>query len=95
MRTRVATLLALLATACARTPPPVVPPEPPVSVLLITIDTLRADRLGAYGDAAARTPVLDGIARVVGLARRGRRQLAKHRGCRNQPLRIDVEDLVL
>jgi choline-sulfatase len=64
MRTRVATLLALLATACARTPPPVVPPEPPVSVLLITIDTLRADRLGAYGDAAARTPVLDGIARA-------------------------------
>ena len=39
------------------------PDEPPVSVLLITIDTLRADRLGAYGDTQARTPALDGLAR--------------------------------
>ena len=34
------------------------------SVLLITIDTLRADRVGAYGYAAARTPALDGLART-------------------------------
>ena len=32
------------------------------NVLLITIDTLRADRLGSYGYAAARTPVLDALA---------------------------------
>jgi arylsulfatase A-like enzyme len=32
------------------------------SALLITIDTLRADHLGAYGHAGARTPVLDGLA---------------------------------
>lgn len=32
------------------------------SVLLVTIDTLRADRVGAYGHAAARTPVLDRLA---------------------------------
>jgi choline-sulfatase len=32
-------------------------------VLLITIDTLRADRLGSYGHAAARTPTLDALAR--------------------------------
>ena len=32
------------------------------SILLITIDTLRADRLGAYGDTTARTPVMDGLA---------------------------------
>lgn len=32
------------------------------SVLLVTIDTLRADRVGAYGHAAARTPVLDALA---------------------------------
>jgi arylsulfatase A-like enzyme len=32
-------------------------------VLLVTIDTLRADRLGAYGDVRARTPILDGLAR--------------------------------
>ena len=35
----------------------------PISVLLITVDTLRADRVGAYGDAAARTPAIDGLAR--------------------------------
>jgi choline-sulfatase len=34
------------------------------SVLLITIDTLRADRVGAYGYTAARTPALDGLARA-------------------------------
>ena len=32
------------------------------SVLLITIDTLRADRVGAYGYARARTPNLDSLA---------------------------------
>jgi tetratricopeptide (TPR) repeat protein len=32
-------------------------------VLLITIDTLRADHVGAYGDAAAHTPTLDALAR--------------------------------
>jgi arylsulfatase A-like enzyme len=32
-------------------------------VLLVTIDTLRADRVGAYGYAAARTPALDRLAR--------------------------------
>jgi arylsulfatase A-like enzyme/Tfp pilus assembly protein PilF len=31
-------------------------------VLLITIDTLRADRLGSYGYRAAKTPALDGLA---------------------------------
>jgi choline-sulfatase len=32
------------------------------SFLLITIDTLRADRVGAYGDASARTPAIDALA---------------------------------
>jgi choline-sulfatase len=32
------------------------------NVLLVTIDTLRADRVGCYGHAAAATPVLDGLA---------------------------------
>lgn len=32
------------------------------NVVLITIDTLRADRLGAYGHKAARTPHLDRLA---------------------------------
>ena len=33
-----------------------------VSILLVTIDTLRADRLGAYGYERARTPNLDELA---------------------------------
>jgi hypothetical protein len=33
------------------------------NVLLITLDTTRADRLGCYGYGAARTPHLDGLAR--------------------------------
>jgi choline-sulfatase len=32
------------------------------SVILITIDTLRADHLGSYGDREARTPTLDALA---------------------------------
>jgi choline-sulfatase len=57
-RLLVAPLLAL--AACARTPGPA---EAPPSLLLVTIDTLRADRVGAYGDTAAHTPVLDRLAR--------------------------------
>jgi predicted AlkP superfamily pyrophosphatase or phosphodiesterase len=36
---------------------------PPTNVLLITIDTVRADHIGAYGYAKAATPVLDRLAR--------------------------------
>ncbi len=34
----------------------------PRSLLLVTIDTLRADRVGCYGYELAQTPVLDGLA---------------------------------
>lgn len=34
-----------------------------MSVILVSLDTLRADRLGIYGRGAARTPVLDAFAR--------------------------------
>ena len=37
--------------------------EAPASILLITLDTTRADRIGAYGYPAAETPVLDALAR--------------------------------
>lgn len=37
--------------------------EAPPNVVLVTVDTLRADRLGAYGDVLAATPHLDRIAR--------------------------------
>ncbi|MBN2207356.1 MAG: sulfatase-like hydrolase/transferase [Candidatus Aminicenantes bacterium] len=33
------------------------------NVLLVTVDTLRADRLGCYGATAVRTPVVDALAR--------------------------------
>ena len=46
-------LLALAGTGCSRRPAPA---AATASVLLVTVDTLRADRLGSYGDAAARTP---------------------------------------
>jgi arylsulfatase A-like enzyme len=35
----------------------------PFNVLLITLDTTRADRLGCYGHSKAKTPVLDRLAR--------------------------------
>ncbi len=37
--------------------------DPGLSVLLITIDTLRADALGAYGQTGAATPWIDRLAR--------------------------------
>ena len=32
------------------------------NILIVSIDTLRADRLGSYGHAHAQTPVLDALA---------------------------------
>jgi choline-sulfatase len=52
--------LPLLALACADgSRAPAVRREPGLSVLLITIDTLRADALGAYGNTKVATPGLD------------------------------------
>jgi arylsulfatase A-like enzyme/Flp pilus assembly protein TadD len=39
------------------------PPSPPANIVLITIDTLRADALGCYGNRAVETPNLDRLAR--------------------------------
>jgi arylsulfatase A-like enzyme/Tfp pilus assembly protein PilF len=36
---------------------------PPPNVLLVTIDTVRADHVGAYGHAGAATPTIDRLAR--------------------------------
>jgi len=38
-------------------------PPAKLSLLVVTIDTLRADHVGVYGDRGARTPALDGLAR--------------------------------
>lgn len=51
------TLLALL--ACSR---PVAPPPPGGDLLLITLDTTRADALGVYGGPAGVSPNLDALA---------------------------------
>lgn len=55
-----ATWLAAAAGASGR-PAPTPPPRP--SVVLVTLDTTRADRLGCYGYKDATTPVLDALAR--------------------------------
>lgn len=38
-------------------------PKPPAGILLITLDTTRADHLGCYGDASASTPNLDAFSK--------------------------------
>ena len=56
--------LLLLAAGCRRSgsaPPPGLSASPP-DIVLITIDTLRADALGYAGNARARTPNLDRMA---------------------------------
>ena len=64
MRIRATAALLLVVAACGgRSQQPPAPPPAVRSVLLITIDTLRADRVGAYGYDAARTPALDALAR--------------------------------
>ena len=53
-------LLAVLAAAgCGGAPPA---REPARNLIIFTIDTLRADRVGAYGYQAARTPGIDALA---------------------------------
>lgn len=50
------TALLTLASGCSREA------SGPRNVLVVTLDTLRADRIGAYGYPAARTPTIDGLA---------------------------------
>ena len=54
----------VLLVACGGPRPPApVPRSPARHLVLVTIDTLRADHVGAYGYAAATTPALDAVAR--------------------------------
>jgi arylsulfatase A-like enzyme/Flp pilus assembly protein TadD len=46
----------------ARKPAPSAKSRPRPNVILITIDTLRADHVGCYGSQAVKTPTLDGLA---------------------------------
>jgi choline-sulfatase len=57
--------LAVLALVSACGPGQTAPTAPPVArhLVLITIDTLRADRVGAYGSTDVETPTLDRLSR--------------------------------
>ena len=58
-----AALLIALCSACTKGPSQQAAPTPATRhLLLITIDTLRADRVGAYGYRSARTPAIDTLA---------------------------------
>ena len=62
--------LGLLASAaCARPSTPAAEPASARNLLFITIDTLRADHVGAYGAKNVATPNLDRIAHEGALAR--------------------------
>jgi choline-sulfatase len=54
-------LLATILAAVCVSPARALAADPP-SVLLLTLDTTRADALGAFGGRGARTPVLDALA---------------------------------
>jgi len=53
----------VVSTAVAQTSPVHKTTALPTNVLLITIDTVRADHLGCYGSSSVRTPVIDGLAK--------------------------------
>jgi choline-sulfatase len=55
--------LALALSACSQPPATPPPPAPLKNVLVVTIDTLRADRLGIYGARNVATPNMDALAR--------------------------------
>ena len=56
---RLLAALALVAAACSREPDLV----PPRHVVLLVVDTLRADHLGCYGYARPTSPAIDALAR--------------------------------
>jgi len=63
LRLGFALLTLALGSACNRIDLAPGPPADAPNVVLVTIDTLRADHVGAYGAAGAGTPTLDGVAR--------------------------------
>ncbi len=73
-------LCATLAAACTIDgpgPPPskVIPRRP--NVVIVTVDTLRADHVGVYGSTTSRTPTIDGLAVSAALFRHAYAPLPK------------------
>ena len=60
---RIILILIIFATAACRDTAPPVATAAARNLILFTIDTLRADSVGAYGDSSARTPTMDDLAR--------------------------------
>jgi arylsulfatase A-like enzyme/Flp pilus assembly protein TadD len=69
-RSRACALFALAAAsaACGRAPGGAAAPRRARHLVLVTIDTLRADRLGCYGNREVATPNLDRLSREGALA---------------------------
>jgi choline-sulfatase len=64
MRCWIVAIVFAITIACSRSPAPAPASDSTARhLILITIDTLRADRVGAYGYARARTPRMDELAR--------------------------------
>lgn len=59
----VVVISAMLILACSGHPEPLSEAATGANLLLISLDTTRADRLGPYGYAAAETPALDRLAK--------------------------------
>jgi arylsulfatase A-like enzyme/cytochrome c-type biogenesis protein CcmH/NrfG len=62
MRLLLAALSLVLAATCNKAEPVKEANHQARNLLLVTIDTLRADRVGAYGDPTARTSAIDALA---------------------------------
>ena len=61
-------VVAWLSTGAACVPKAPPAPQPARNLVLVTIDTLRADRLGTYGNATVATPNMDRLAREGAVA---------------------------
>ena len=62
---RLPLLLALLCTACGEPEPAVGKITSRPDIVLVTVDTLRADHLGCYGYFRETSPTLDALSKEV------------------------------